>query len=393
MASPLSLTYQGDWDTLGLAATDILALIEADQRIVSGLIRRREASLADLALHTGQEQAIVRARLSPLVEQGYVTEVQAGEEVRYRVRLAPRRRRQVPPHIRKALDVPDDIPAGGPAGARVGARDLAGRVQERVLGERGRLLLSASPVLVAFLLAEWLLLTGTESFAALLSLGGVLTATVVGGIFPVLMLIASRRRGELVPGVVYRFLGHPLVLAGIYVLFMGNLILHGLIIWSGSIERASALAVALLVFGATVWTVHRGVFAPRAVVELRDDVRAGGRAALAITVNGRPAAARVGLGYPGHEQTFEAAVCEVATFSSLRHVALQLPAGPARELKVWAHQITLDGESRPVPALLDVSCGQETRRLDLSARGGEALVPLTSAACRLRITLADRATG
>jgi hypothetical protein len=262
-----------------------------------------------------------------------------------------------------------------------------------VVGERGRLLLSATPVLVAFLLTEWLLLTGTESFAGLLGLVGVLTVTVVGGIFPVLMLVASRRRGELVPGVVYRFLGHPLLVGGIYVLFMGNLMLHGLIIWSGPVERASALAVALLALGSTAWMVRRGVLAPRAVVQLRDDARPGQRAALAITVNGQPASARAGLDYPGDEQTFEAAVREIATFSSLRRVVLQLPAGPARELKVWTHRITLDGDSEPLPALLEVSCADQTRRVDLAAYGGPALVPLTSDACRLQITLADRATG
>jgi amino acid permease len=393
LASPLSLTYEGEWDRIGLAATDVLALGETDQRIVSELIRRGEVALADLAIHTGQDQAVVRTRLSSLVEHGYVSEVQAGAEPRYRVRLAPRRQRQVPPHIWQALAGPDGMPAGGPAGAGLGPRGLEHRVRERVLGERGRLLLSTTPVLVAFLLTEWLLLTGTESFAALLGLAGVLTATVVGGMFPVLMLIASRRKGELVPGVVYRFLGHPLLVAGIYLLFMGNLIVHGLIIWSGSIERASALAVALLALGATIWMVRRGVFAPRAVVELRDDVRAGRPAALAITVNGQPTAAQVRLGYAADEQTFEAATREVARFSLLRHVAVQLPAGPARELKVWTHQLTLDGDSQPLPARLELSCGQETRRLDLSARGGEALVPLTSDACQLQITLAEREPG
>jgi hypothetical protein len=108
-------------------------------------------------------------------------------------------------------------------------------------------------------------------------------------------------------------------------------------------------------------------------------------------VNGQPASARAGLDYPGDEQTFAAAVREIATFSSLRRVVLQLPAGPARELKVWTHRITLDGDSEPLPAQLELSCGQETRRFELAACEGQILVPLASDGCRLQITLADRA--
>ena len=55
--------------------------------------------------------------------------------------------------------------------------------------KRARFYLSVSPVLFAFLLTEWLVLTGTSSFTSLIALGGVMAAPLFSGVFPVLLLI------------------------------------------------------------------------------------------------------------------------------------------------------------------------------------------------------------
>ena len=68
-----------------------------------------------------------------------------------------------------------------------------------------------------FALIEWLVLTGTSSFTGLLAVGGLLANSVVAGVFPVLLLVSSRRKGDLVPDVVINPLGHPFVVqASIY---------------------------------------------------------------------------------------------------------------------------------------------------------------------------------
>jgi hypothetical protein len=56
---------------------------------------------------------------------------------------------------------------------------------------------------------------------------------------------------------------------------------------------------------------------------------------------------------------------------------------------VWAHKITPEGDSEGLPALLEVHCGSETMRFDLRLSGGQALLPLTSEACWLKITLPE----
>jgi len=339
--------------------------------------------------------------LNTLVEQGFVQELEGEGEIRYQPRLAARRGRQLTEDIWQALrpDSGQALSENGKSPARDGLETgFLQRAREALLGKRGRYLLSVAPVAAVFVLTEWLLLTGEESFAEPLSFLGVIVISLLGGTFPVLLLIASRRKGEVAPGVVYRFLGHPLVTTGIYLLFLASLFLHGLVIWENPVQRAAALAVGLLMVGATTAMARRGAFASRVVVELREDQRGRGlcpesrraqpqgRAAFAITVGGQPATAEVRLGYADGEQRVRAATAEIPTFSALHYATFQLPATDARELKVWAHQITPEGNSEGLPALLQVHCGGEKKEFDLKLSAGQVVLLLDGAACRLELT-------
>lgn len=314
------------------------------------------------------------------MEQGFVREVEVEGEIRYRPQLAPKRGHQLPDHIWQALDMetvsPSPLPPPSPT--------LFAR-----LGERGRFFLSASPVILVFLLAEGLLLTGNESFPGPLSLVGVIVVSLLAGTFPVLLLVSSRRKGDFVPGVVYRWLGHPILLIGIYSLYLTSLFLHALIIWQGSAERACALLASVLVLGTTVVMARRGAFAPRLVVELRQAPSEESKGAFAITTSGQPATAEVRLGYPEGEQRYQVATGEVPESSSLRYAIFQIPTEQAQELKVWAHKITPEGDSEGLPALLEVQCGDETTQFDLKLTDGQALMPLTGESCRLEIMLSE----
>ena len=126
-----------------------------------------------------------------------------------------------------------------------------------------------------------------------------------------LLLAASRRSGEFVPDVVYRFLGHPVLVASIYLLFLANIFLHGLVIWQAPVERGVALLTGALVAGATIMMVRRGAFVRRVVVELREDQRADGRAVFNVVAAGRPMVTDVQLTYPDGERHVHAAIGEV----------------------------------------------------------------------------------
>jgi amino acid permease len=400
VSSPLRLAYEGEWYAVGLSMADVLALSDSQQEIVTWMTRQvvtgqETVSLADVATHIGQSEDVARAMLHALIGQGFVQELAVGGETIYQPRLTTRRGRRLPEDIWQALSEKGEAPVRG--GLETG---LLSRARDAFLGERGRFLLSLAPVAVVFVLTEWLLLTGGESFTEPLSFLGVIVISMLGGTFPVLLLVASRRKGEIVPGVICRFLGHPLVTTVIYLLFLAGLFLHGLFIWENPVQRAAALAAGLLMLGATIGMVRRGAFAARVVVELREDQRgggggllsagseegAGGRATFTITAGGQPATAEVRLGYADAEQQVQAATGKVPGFSLLRTVDFQLAVPRAKELKVWAHRVTPEGNSEGLPALLKVHCGSDEKEFDLKLSGGQVMLPLTDQTCRLEIT-------
>jgi hypothetical protein len=177
------------------------------------------------------------------------------------------------------------------------------------------------------------------------------------------------------------------VVVGVYLLFLVSIFLHGALIWRDPSQRLAAVFVGVAVLGMTLVCLRRGMLAPRVVVELRVNRNAGGRASFSIISSGRPALADVWLKYDDGEQHIAAASGEVRAFPLLQSATFQLPATPARELKVWAHAITLEGASEALPTRLDVRDGAQAHQIDLHHAGGQALVPLTDAAGAVQVTL------
>jgi hypothetical protein len=237
-----------------------------------------------------------------------------------------------------------------------------------------------------FLLSEWLLLTNARSFSEIYSIQGVL-ALLLACIFPVLLLVASRRKGDLVPGVVLRVLGHPIVLSGIYLLTLAGILLHGLVIWEHPLEQTTALVAIVLTLGLTGVMLRQGAFPPRIVVELRWNRREGDQAKLRIIARGAPLASAIRLGYPSQEQHLYGATAEIGAFAALSDVLLTFPAAQARELKVWAHQIDLDGASTPMPIQLMISDGDASQTYDLWRLDGQVVVLLSDTARRIRVRI------
>jgi hypothetical protein len=262
---------------------------------------------------------------------------------------------------------------------------LALAVRDAVAGDRGRFVLAASPVLVVFVLAEWLVLTGSASFSGVLGFTGVIANSLTAWMFPALLLVASRRKGDYVPGVVYRGLGHPAFAIALCALSLATLLAHGLIIYRDPWTRLAALGVSLAVVGLVAAMLRGGAFGRRSVIELREDLREGGASVLAFTSAGQPQTATVRLGHASGEERVEAAAIALPT--RLRWVGLEVPAGATRELKIWVHRVTLDGMSEARPALVEVRAGDETRHFDLALAGGHVVLPLPACGCSLRITL------
>jgi hypothetical protein len=384
IVTTMSVSFGGEWSGRRLRIGDLTGFDDAPRLLLSWMTRRGEVSLEEIVAH-GDDADTTRAMLDDLVARGVVQSVGGGAGRRYRVHLAPRQPRQVPAEIWRALDGParsGDDPPRRSGRLALSARDL-------LMSEAGRFLVSASPVLLVFLLGEWLLVTSAASFAGVLGFGGVIANSLTAGIFPVLLLFASRRKGDYVPAVVYRLLGHPGFTIGVCLLSLVNLLLHGLFIYGDPWVRGTALAVGLAVIGVGAVMLRRGVFGRRSVIELREDLRARGESQLAVTSGGQPLTADVRLGRAEGDEAFEAATVAVPVLAKLRYVALRLPPNGARELKVWTHRVTPDGMSEAVPALVEVRARGEMRHFDLALSGGQAIVPLTQGECRVLITFPE----
>lgn len=386
VTSSMQLTAAGGWDTLGLSMANVLSLPDADRQLVSWILRQGEMDSTQVAAHLSQAGDEVQRLLQSLVEQGVVSQRTVQGTSRYRVCLVPRPGRQLRQDIWDALGTLRDTPAKSPPSDPQSTwRTLSYRLRQALVSERGRFWLGISPMALAFLLTEWLLLTGAASFSRINGFLGVVTVSLVSGVFPVLLLVAGRRKGEVVPGVVFRVLGQPWVVIPLYLFFNANLFLHGLVIWDHPVERAAALVFGTLMLGMTLVMIRRGAFRRRLVVEWRDDQRDAGGTVFSVVAGGQPVPVEVQWRVAEGEQRVKAATGDVPAFSTLQGVTFHLPPTAARELKVWVHTITSDGTSEPLPAQLEVHDATETRQFDLTLLAGQVIIPLTGAACQVTL--------
>jgi amino acid permease len=185
-----------------------------------------------------------------------------------------------------------------------------------------------------------------ESFTAPLGYAGTLTVPLVGGVMPMVLIVASRRRGDHVPPVAAPLVGHPLAAALVAALFLAAVLVHGIVIWDAPLARAAAFAVAAVMVGAIVGAWRIGAFRPRAVIELRREPERD-LGVIAVTAAGHAVAAPVLLdGRPAETGAFEG-------FSRLREAVVELPAESPAEVHVWAHRVSSDGDSDDVPVAVD----------------------------------------
>jgi amino acid permease len=211
-----------------------------------------------------------------------------------------------------------------------------------------------------FALVLYLLATGQESFSEPLGYVGTLTAPLLGGVFPMLLIVASRRRGELVPGTTLRLIGHPVTAGVIGLLFLAGVVLHGTVIWDQPPAKLAALAIAGGMVAVGIVALRRGSFRPRSVIELRrEPERDLGH--LGVTVAGTAGAGAVVEldGRPAHTGRFE-------HFSRLSTARVVLPSAAPEEVAVWAHHVLPDGQSTDVPTTVDKS----GRDLTITAQSG-----------------------
>jgi amino acid permease len=198
-----------------------------------------------------------------------------------------------------------------------------------------------------FAVALWLIGTGRESFTAPLGYAGALTIPLLGGVMPMVLVVASRRRGDRVPATAPALVGNALVAVAVGGLFLAGVLLYGLVIWQAPMARAGALVVAAVMVGAIAGAWRLGAFRRRTVIELRAEPERD-LGAITVIAAGRELAPRVRL---------DGRMCTTGSFerfSRLREAQVELPPGAPRDVHVWAHQVSRDGGSGDLSVDVDV---------------------------------------
>jgi len=170
-------------------------------------------------------------------------------------------------------------------------------------------------------------------------------------------------------------------------LYLFILFFHGLVIWQSPVAKAAGVIVGLLVIGLTIDMLRKKSFAPRMVAELRNDQREGNQSLLSLVDSGETVTADLILTYNDGRELSGKANSELQDFSRLKSLALQLPQSNSRELKLWVHQVTPEGDIGNLPAISVISTDLQQEEIELSAARDQKIVPLDVEPGKLETTL------
>jgi len=90
--------------TPGITMSDVLDLPDALRDIINWMIRGKEVTFAQVVARLGNDERAARKMLDSLLEKGYIREIDMKGQIHYRVRLAPKQKRDVPSNLWNALN-------------------------------------------------------------------------------------------------------------------------------------------------------------------------------------------------------------------------------------------------------------------------------------------------
>ncbi|MFL5586510.1 MAG: aromatic amino acid transport family protein [Ktedonobacteraceae bacterium] len=216
LITTMRMRYEGILDRLGF---DLLEEMtdDTDMTLIGWLTSRERASVEEVAHFLDQSEQESQAVLKELVERGVLLESSEQGSTWYQVHFAARRKHQATRAIWQALDDSGEVTSRKQDTIRLAKKGILLRgTKELMQGDYSHFWLGLIPLILIFLTTEWLLLKKLESFSQMLDFLGIVALPVEIGVFPALLLYASRRKGEYIPSFVLRFLAHPAIVGIIY---------------------------------------------------------------------------------------------------------------------------------------------------------------------------------
>jgi hypothetical protein len=206
-----------------------------------------------------------------------------------------------------------------------------------------------------------------------------------------LLLAASRRRGEYVPKSAVRVLARPVAITGVAIVFFAAILVQGFVVWQRPGEHVLA-AVAAGVMLAVIWLAwRRGSFRPRSVIEVRRE--ASGAGTLTVTVNGRPADTSIRVAEDGSQRELHGSESRLDRFDAVQWASFQLHPGNTRQLKVWVHAVTPEGDSEPIAATVALEPAADRGAARVGESDGAVQFELLDPPPEVRVTLEGTGGG
>jgi hypothetical protein len=199
---------------------------------------------------------------------------------------------------------------------------------------------------------------------------GTLATPILGGVIPMLMLLAARRRGEYATAVAPRLLAHPITVVLVAGLYSAGILFQGWVISTDPLMRYGTLVATVIVVAISILALRAGAFRRRAVLELRGEE--AGRVRYALVDAGDPAPVlQSSSGVSATKSDHGVGWLERTDLAS--GATLQLDVRSNEALLVWAHRVTDDGDSLPLQLDVSITAAGERRQLGLT--GGRETVP------------------
>ncbi len=130
-------------------------------------------------------------------------------------------------------------------------------------------LIALGPLILIFAYVQWSFASGNASFIKPLELQGALLTPIIASLFPAMLIIAGRRRGQSVGRArLPRILANPLVASLIASLAIGSLVLHATLIWDDPLPRLLAAAATVICLSLVAKSWLRQDFRPGLYITL-----------------------------------------------------------------------------------------------------------------------------
>ncbi|NKB62182.1 MAG: hypothetical protein GKR95_08620 [Gammaproteobacteria bacterium] len=358
---PQTIKYHAQNDQLGLSVSDLLTLPENEADFFNWMMRTGSADSTQIEQHMEKNKMETQLFLQPLIDKGAIKKMIKGNRTIYSLRMGMTRSHRLSESLSQEVtkSAGNNTLTTSTHHRHSATPNVLFRWHEALMnmafGERGGKILGLLPLVGVFIAAELLLILEKESFSGPLGFIGVVVVAMMGGIFPVLLLAASRKKGDVVPKVVYRWLGHPVFLFVIYFVSLTGVILHGLFIWENTLMRILALGVALIILIITVGAWRKNSFTSVFVVTLYKKNEAEG-VELNIMVNGKNYQTDIEIKTrENHAQHFHASSCEIPVFEKLEHLRISFPSLLADNARIITSQFGDDGQISSLPMIVKLN--------------------------------------